>query len=522
MHAELAYLFRHALLRDAAYTLQMPGDRERLHASVLTILESLSAGQSPTLSEADCSAEMAEHARLSDNLQAELRHRRLAATTAAARWRNQDEVQHLLRLTEITEGPEAGRLRVRLCDTLRLMGRFEQAMQHARIALTALAPGDAQRSKAGALLARMQGHIGDAETGLPIVQEALADAEASGDAQQIAYAWNEYGLLLSRLGRPADAAAAYARSRELSQAGGLLKALGDATSNLAADRYVSGDLVSAEALNREALEMHRKTGNRVSEGVVLGNLASVLRMSGRADEAEKLFGQAIEIHRQVGDRFHEGLNSSNLGNLHRVAGNFEVARSLYLRARDIMREIGAAGMEGYALFQLAVVARELESPQAAEPFYEDAIGRLQRAGETRPLGMALVGLGRVRLDQNRVEEAIDLFNQGIELSRKVGDASTLSSSLHNLAGAQQRSGLHTAALATIDEALSLMQRIGDPVQVVMQRGTRAAILLLSGKTAPAASEWREIEELLGQLSPNMRQGVVQAWQKACAETGFTP
>lgn len=30
MHAELAYLFRHALLRDAAYQLQLPGDRARL------------------------------------------------------------------------------------------------------------------------------------------------------------------------------------------------------------------------------------------------------------------------------------------------------------------------------------------------------------------------------------------------------------------------------------------------------------------------------------------------------------
>ncbi|MBK8205740.1 MAG: tetratricopeptide repeat protein [Planctomycetes bacterium] len=522
MHAELAYLFRHALLRDAAYTLQMPGDRERLHASALAILETLSGGESPALSAADCCAEMAEHARLAGNLHAEQRHRQLAATMAAIRWRNQEETEHLLRLIEISEGPAAAHYHVRLCDKLRLMGRFDHAMQQARLAIDGLPPGDKQRSKAAALLGRMCGHTGNAEAGLPWLKQALADAEASGDVEQVAYAWNETGLLFSRLGRPADSEAAYARSRELSEAAGLLGALGDATSNLAAALYVKGDLTTAEALNRQALEIHRRTGHRVSEGVVLGNLASVLRMSGRAEEAERLFGQAIEIHRQVGDRFHEGLNSSNLGNLHRVAGNFEVARGLYLRARDIMREIGAVGMEGYALFQLAVVARELESPEAAEPFYEEAIGRLKRAGETRPLGMALAGLGSVRLDQDRVDEAIELFNQGIELSRKVGDAPSLSNSLHNLAGAQQRAGLHSAALATIDEALLLMQRIGDPVQVTMQRGTRAAILLLSGQSEPAASEWRGIEESLDQLSPNIRQGVVQSWRKACAETGFRP
>ena len=33
--AESAYLFRHALLREAAYQLQLPTDRARLHALAL-------------------------------------------------------------------------------------------------------------------------------------------------------------------------------------------------------------------------------------------------------------------------------------------------------------------------------------------------------------------------------------------------------------------------------------------------------------------------------------------------------
>ena len=42
MIAEHAYLFRHALLRDAAYQLQLPGDRAKLHGMALGILEGLS------------------------------------------------------------------------------------------------------------------------------------------------------------------------------------------------------------------------------------------------------------------------------------------------------------------------------------------------------------------------------------------------------------------------------------------------------------------------------------------------
>ncbi|MBI2923414.1 MAG: hypothetical protein HYY18_20340, partial [Planctomycetes bacterium] len=37
--AELAYVFRHALVRDAAYHLQMPGDRARLHGLAFALIE---------------------------------------------------------------------------------------------------------------------------------------------------------------------------------------------------------------------------------------------------------------------------------------------------------------------------------------------------------------------------------------------------------------------------------------------------------------------------------------------------
>lgn len=44
MFAEAAYLFRHALLRDAAYQLQLPADRAALHALALEIIEGLYGG----------------------------------------------------------------------------------------------------------------------------------------------------------------------------------------------------------------------------------------------------------------------------------------------------------------------------------------------------------------------------------------------------------------------------------------------------------------------------------------------
>ena len=47
MNAESAYLFRHALLRDAAYQLQLPGDRALLHGLAFELIEALAGGRPP-------------------------------------------------------------------------------------------------------------------------------------------------------------------------------------------------------------------------------------------------------------------------------------------------------------------------------------------------------------------------------------------------------------------------------------------------------------------------------------------
>ncbi|NUN47931.1 MAG: hypothetical protein HUU15_03775, partial [Candidatus Brocadiae bacterium] len=45
MNAEAAYLFRHALLREAAYQLHLPGQRARLHAEALAVMERQAGGR---------------------------------------------------------------------------------------------------------------------------------------------------------------------------------------------------------------------------------------------------------------------------------------------------------------------------------------------------------------------------------------------------------------------------------------------------------------------------------------------
>ncbi|MCZ7608321.1 MAG: hypothetical protein M5U25_20220 [Planctomycetota bacterium] len=108
--AELAYLFRHAVIRDAAYGLQPPTARAALHAMALEIIESLATPDTID----GWAEELADHARQAMGAEGadrqalqrrELAYLQRAAEHAAKHWHNERSVTLRER---IAEHPDAG------------------------------------------------------------------------------------------------------------------------------------------------------------------------------------------------------------------------------------------------------------------------------------------------------------------------------------------------------------------------------------------------------------------------------
>ncbi|KAF0241567.1 MAG: hypothetical protein FD180_4368, partial [Planctomycetota bacterium] len=79
MIAELSYLFRHAILRDAAYQLQLPSDRSLLHALAFAAIEDAAGGRPQGAAPLDATEPASFQAHFTDPFAEELaEHARLA------------------------------------------------------------------------------------------------------------------------------------------------------------------------------------------------------------------------------------------------------------------------------------------------------------------------------------------------------------------------------------------------------------------------------------------------------------
>ncbi len=326
--AETAYLFRHALLRDAAYELQLPKARARLHLLAADILEAMP--EAGTL----LAREIADHLRLAAVDKAdratrarEERFAALAAGHADASFKLLEAVVLWQRVAELSPDRKA--------DALRHAGRA--ALQY----------------------------------GLPVAESllksALKCADTERDERAKAHACGSMANLYQQIGRLDDALAYHERAIKISRDLGSREFEGVQVGNIANLYFRQGRLAEAEAAHESALAIHREQGNRKNEAVTLGNLAGVLQKLGRMEEAERLFEQSISLLKQSGELRSYAIAMANFGNFLADGMRLEQSRRVLTEALRLVRESGNHRFEGNVQGSLGLLYCMLGQPHEGMP-----------------------------------------------------------------------------------------------------------------------------------------------------------
>jgi tetratricopeptide (TPR) repeat protein len=358
VNAEDAYLFRHALLRDAAYQMQLPGERARLHGLSARLLEILFGGRPPQPPDL--------RARPASRLQPH-------ATDAIA-----EELADHLRLADLPALRDVRALYLR-----RAAEHADRAFHHDSALrcwkqLAEILPG-AERAEAlrrAAATAFYSGRIGEAEN---LSLQAAAAARQAVDEQ----------------------------------------AEGVALGGLVTVYLATGRLELAERTQKEALSLHRRSGDRASECVALGNLAMICKEKGRPGEAQAGYYAALTAARNAGDRRYEGVVSGNLAIVLQALGRTAEAERLYREALAIHREVGNRQSECVTVANLGIAAKLGARHPEAEQYFAQALAMAKQTGNLRVIGMVLDQLAALYRDTARLQQAEQALLQSIRIHREV-------------------------------------------------------------------------------------------------------
>ncbi|MEU7868966.1 NB-ARC domain-containing protein [Dactylosporangium sp. NPDC049140] len=249
---------------------------------------------------------------------------------------------------------------------------------------------EARREEGGAGLARAVRWVSHSWTFVGQVQrahlgarEALALAEAAGDAREVAQCARRLGEALRDLERSDEAEAALRRALAYFAAAGPVEEEVEVSSALAVLYNNDGRTGESLPLLRRALERLPDEVRDSRRGWVLASLAYAYRAAGELEAARELAAQAKALAREIGDRYLLGYCHQDSGWVAVAAGEYDRAEDEFGAMLELFRELRVESGVASAVASLGVVADRRGDGEAARRAFGEAEERFRRLGDDR-------------------------------------------------------------------------------------------------------------------------------------------
>lgn len=417
---ELRYIFKHVLLRDAAYHMQLRSRRQSLHGLALLALEQLYADDlSPHY------GELAYHAELAQQLEKSRQYLELAGDAASKAYQNNIALKYYSQALAITP-PDDLESRYRLVlATVRL---------HARLG--------ARRDQAQAL------------NQLSDLAQQLEDVSKQARSQ-IEKAWMYWWT--------ADYAAAMTTSQgaiELAKAIEEHELIAEANHVVSWTLIQQGKYAEARVLSEQALDSAKQSGNQNLEANVYSSLGLIYRAEGDFYAGLKSTEKALAIDRKLESKHGEAVALGNLGVGLMTLGDYPGAKTCFQQALEISRQTGGRANVASDLINLCWHAETTRDWNAALQFGEEGIAIAHEVHQSEMEAEVLIWLGHAWLGLNHPHKALNAYQNSLRIRRELKQENLAMGVLAGMARAEVLQDDIQAALQYIEEIMTFLDSGG--------------------------------------------------------------
>ncbi len=460
--SEIEYLFHHALLRDAAYSMQLEARQRDLHILAFEAMEELYQEDIATHY-----GELAYHAEKGGLKTKALHYLISAGDLAMSAYQNRPAIDYFTRALALLPKDELRtkfELLIKRVECLYNIGDPKSQEQDLKEMENL-----AQKLNDNNLLARTYmrhvrrySALGNSQKVIQYVSDAKELAQSAQADEVLMSTYISFPDALSRTGKPKEAheqameGLAYARkTKNRYGEAHMLTALGLATLELEGP-------IAAQKYQEEALTIARELKNRYLEGKVLNNLANAVGLAqGDYHTAYKYFLQALSVFQEQGNQTGKGLALANLGWAAAMLGDYETAITYYKRSLLINKKQGNLRNETYTYINMSASAIGQGVPGDALSYIHKGLDFSTRIKDRIAEGWAYFYLGHAHLLNGQFVNARRAFMQSLCIRKETKAAAILLIETQaGLAEAHEALGNFSAASSDAEAIYQYMQ--GEP------------------------------------------------------------
>lgn len=457
---ELRYLFKHSLLREAVYSMQLKTQVKHLHRLIAEAIEKLYADNIH-----QHYFDLAFHYEQAEAPEKTDYYLRRAADHARRNYQNNlalDYYTKLLgRIQEQTE--RVGVLQVR-GQVLERLGRWESArstyeegLNLARQLNDKFLLGHANANYGKLLL--LQGKYADARMHLEV---AATFFEFIRNQDGMAKVYGSLGNLYFRQGQYEDAKAYLIQSIRLAKESPNITPDPQIVANLGLTYMNRGEYEEGIDWHHQGIEIVERTKDRLGMANLQTSLGILYFEKGDYDAALACYEKGLQLSKELGDKQIMAIAIGSIGRIYERKGDYEQAMAHYMDDLEICEELGDKQGKAIVMGLIGDLFSVKGEFDKAIQYIEKGLKISRELGYQKGIAKAVNTLGDVYYYKDNYEISIQCYEKAIEVTRNIDNKLVLGFSLTEKARTLLAANQLDKVPAVQQEAISIANDLGNP------------------------------------------------------------
>ena len=457
------YIFSHALLREAAYGMQVKARLRYLHQQIAEAIERLYAGQIE-----DRFFELAFHYEQAGIAVKTLEYLKKAGEYTLSQYENQRALECFEKLYSLLDKNTHPEIRsgilLKIAKILEQTGEWERCARTCRdtLALSEKSGDSSSAAQARNALGRLLMLQGDYFQAAQLFRKALQQFEALEHNQGLAEVLGHMGNLYFRQGNYEASEQFLLRCIEIARTIPNYRLDAQFVANLGLNYMNLGNYPAAITCQREHLAYCQNNNDRPGMCVLLIHLGIVLLEKGDYTQALEYFQQGLNLSDSLGNKQLKAVALGNIGEIYERQGNYSKAMDNYRKDLELCEALG--DKQGVAI-ALGLIGQLLnvqgEFHHAIEYLQKDLM-LCEDMGYLKGSAKALNTLGDIFYNLQEFDRSLHFYDRAIALTRQIGQQLLLGLTLVEKGAVLLETGEFAEINPLVSEAFQIAHAIGNP------------------------------------------------------------
>ncbi len=493
---ELRYIFRHSLLREAAYDMQLRTRLRELHQLIAEAIEQLYPDSEERY------IDLAFHYEQAENEEKTARYLEKAARYAQRNFQNRQAIQYYSKLIQyLGELPDkvekCTKLHLRKGAVHELIGQWQEAEEEYRTALHL-----AQKLQNWNLLGHSNRRLGQLlvlrgnyERGKKHLDVAISCFEIVNNEVALAETYGNLGNYFFRQGNYASAQSWFAKAIEINRS--LQRDAENATivASLGLIFMNQGHYDEGIRWLEEQLDIAERSGDKQALTILYTNLGIIYLEKGSLDSALLCLEKGLALAEELGNKLFTTICIGSIGSVWEKKGDFAKAMDLFQRDLALCLELGDKQGQAIANGLIGDLLSLQGEFDRSNDYLEKALALSRELNYKKGIAKALNTMGDNWYHKGDLQRALQYYGEAIEQARSMGNRLILGHSLLEKGLAELRAGNLAAARLLLEEGRDLVLTLGNSELVFAANLLRAQILVAEGNTQEALRQLLQLQSL---------------------------